>query len=100
MKSEYANNTYAKSITEKYNLLCRDRRITLASAWRHPDSRIVKVAALYACAAYGRPYKDCIGAYKDAKRREKDMRDPAKWKLSRAAKRALQARLVAIGKRK
>lgn len=100
MKSEYANNTYANNIAKEYNLLCRVRGITLASAWRHPDSRVVKVAALYACAAYGRPYKDCIGAYKAAKRREKDMRDPAKWKLQREAKRAVLRLRASLNKLK
>ncbi|WIC39356.1 hypothetical protein vFB297_1490 [Pseudomonas phage vFB297] len=93
MKSKYANN-----IATEYNLLCRVRGITLVSALRHPDSRVVKLASSYACAAYGRPYKDCIGAYKAAKRREKAMRNPATWKLSREAKRAVQWLQAAINK--
>lgn len=91
---------YGKNIAAEYNLSCRVRRITFESARRHPDSRIVKLAASYACAAYGRPYKDCIGAYKAAKRREKAMRNPATWKLSREAKRAVQWLQAAMNKRK
>ncbi|AGR89576.1 hypothetical protein X832_gp106 [Pseudomonas phage PAK_P5] len=91
---------YAKNVAKEYNLFCRLRGVTFESARRHPDSRIVKLASSYACAAYGRPYKDCIGAYKAAKRREKAMRNPATWKLSREAKRAVQWLQAARNKRK
>ncbi|ALT58449.1 hypothetical protein PaoP5_170 [Pseudomonas phage PaoP5] len=100
MKSKYANNTYAKSIAEEFHLTRRPGAVSLRAALRYPDSRVVKVASLYACAAYGRPYKDCIGAYKAAKRREKAMRNPATWKLSREAKRAVQWLKAAMNKRK
>ncbi|UOL48158.1 hypothetical protein vBPaerPsIn_130 [Pseudomonas phage vB_Paer_PsIn] len=89
------NNKYKDSIIAEYcHFDGRRPVLSLAARWVHHDSRVVKLAALFACAGYGRPYKDCIRAYKDAKQREKDMRNPAKWKLSRATKRALRARLA------
>ncbi|AZF89707.1 hypothetical protein QE332_gp096 [Pseudomonas phage vB_PaeM_LCK69] len=95
------NNKYKDNIIAEYcHFDGRRPVLSLAERWVHHDSRVVKLAALFACAGYGRPYKDCIKAYKAAKQWEKDMRDPIKWRLSRATKRALRARQAAKQKLK
>ncbi|AEC53258.1 hypothetical protein PJG4_170 [Pseudomonas phage JG004] len=95
------NNKYKDNIIAEYcHFDGRRPVLSLAARWVHHDSRVVKLAALFACAGYGRPYKDCIRAYKAAKRREKAMRNPATWKLSREAKRAVQWLQAAMNKRK